>query len=65
MSDKTVFNNPVSGETLVHLTRPDGTRDLFTSQTGSQTHGHAVIGQNGNVRNLRDTDGHTIAHHHR
>ena len=37
MSDKTVFNNPVSGETLVHLTRPDGTRDLFTSQTGSQT----------------------------
>ena len=60
-STKVVFENPSSGETLVHLTREDGTRDLFFSEKGSSVHGHAVLNKTGNPKYLRDTDGHVVA----
>jgi hypothetical protein len=55
------FNNPISGETLIHRDRPDGKKDLFWGPTGKSEHGHAVIKPNGNPSFIRDTDGRVIA----
>jgi hypothetical protein len=51
----------LSGETLVHRERLDGTRDLFFGQTGSQEHGHAVLTPEGTPWFLRKPDGHVVA----
>lgn len=56
-----VFHNPISGETLVHKTRADGTRDLLFGPSGAHQHGHAVISPNGNPRYIREVDGYVIA----
>ena len=61
MSDKTVFHNPVSGETFVRWERADGTRDLKFGETGSLLPGHAVLRENGIPAYIRDTDGRVIA----
>ena len=37
-----------------HITRDDGTRDIYFGKIGEQDHGHGVIGENGNVRFLRE-----------
>jgi len=57
---KTVFHNPLSGETLIHRERPDGTRDLFHGPTGSSAHGHAVLDPMGNPRYEREISGRVI-----
>ena len=59
--DKTVFHNLDSGESFVHRDRPDGKRDLKFGPTGSSLPGHAVLGQDGNVSFLRESDGRTVA----
>lgn len=61
MTDKTVFHNPLSGETFVHREREDGTRDLNFGPTGSELEGHAVLGKDGNLRYLRESDGRVVA----
>ncbi len=61
MSNKTVFHNPLSGETLVTFERADGTRDLKFGDTGSSLPGHAVLRENGTPAYIRDTDGRVIA----
>ena len=44
-----------------HTTRGDGTRDLLFGEIGARQHGHAVIGKNGRVEFIRESDGHVIA----
>jgi hypothetical protein len=61
MSDKVVFHNFLSGETLVHRDRADGKRDLKFGETGTNLEGHAVLDQSGMPSFIRDTDGRIIA----
>jgi len=60
VSDKIVFRNEDSGETLVRQERADGKHDLFV-ETGRGRHGHSVLDSNGNPSFIRDTDGRIIA----
>lgn len=61
MGEKTVFHNPLSGETLVHRDRKDGMRGLKYGETGTSLRGHVVLNQNGNPVYIRDKDGRVIA----
>jgi len=61
MSDKTVFRNSLSGETLVHRDRNDGMRDLKFGETGTSLPGHVVLRQDGTPAFIRDVDGRVIA----
>ncbi|NOT01207.1 MAG: hypothetical protein HOP29_11330 [Phycisphaerales bacterium] len=64
MSGET-FYNPVSGETLKHSERADGTRDLFVwrgeTTNRSDDHQHSVLNPEGSVRFIRDFDRRVIA----
>lgn len=59
------FYNPISGETLKHRERSDGTRDLFiwngNTTDRSDDHQHNVIDSNGNPRFIRDFNRRVIA----
>jgi len=61
MSDKTVFHNPLSGETFVHRDRADGMRDLKFGETRTHLEGHTVLDQSGIPSFIRDIDGRIIA----
>ncbi len=56
------FNNPISGETLIHRERKDGKRDLKTVETGlpGDRGGHSVLDENGVPVYIRDTNGNVI-----
>lgn len=51
----------VGDEFFKHKERTDGARDLYHGDLGGAAHGHAVIDKNGNVKYLRESDGHVIA----
>ena len=59
------FYNPQTGETLKHVTRPDGTRELFVWQGDTTArnvdHQHNVLNPNGNPRYIRDFNRRVIA----
>ena len=52
------FYNPISGETLKHRERADGTRDLFVwkgdTTDRSADHQHNVLNPDGTVRYVRE-----------
>ncbi len=60
-----VFYNPQTGETLKHVTRRDGTRDLFVwkgNTTSRQVdHQHNVLKPNGSPAYIRDFNRRVIA----
>lgn len=45
-----------NSEFFVHSERKNGTRDLYFGNIGDSQHGHAVIGKNGNIKYLRESD---------
>ena len=49
------------GEFFKHKERSDGTRELYYGDIGAGNHGHAVIDKSGNVKFLRESNGHIIA----
>ena len=49
------------GEFFRHVERADGTRDLYFGELGGSTYGHAVIDSGGNVKFVRESDGHVVA----
>jgi hypothetical protein len=61
----TTFYNPISGETLKHTKRPDGTRNLFVWQGDTTSrdvdHQHNVISKNGVPAYIRDFNRRVIA----